>query len=130
MATQQSETIKPPFDVAAVLGAFSFPVMVIGADDRIDYVNGAAEQFFEHGKNYLTGQTLDRVLPPDSPVLSVIAQVRAEGASISEYDVDMVLPRGGGRGLSVHAAPLVDDANSVVLSIHSHGAARNLLMLG
>lgn len=124
--TVRQESLKVPLDVNSVLGALPYPILVIDEEDGVRYVNGAAENFFEQGKAHLLGSSLDQIVPPNSPVRSVLRQVRAEGVSISEYDVDLTLPRGGGRGLSVHAAPLVDDFTSVVLSIHAHGAARNM----
>lgn len=126
MATVRRESIGTPLDVDSVLGALPYPILVVDGDEAIRYVNGAGEIFFEQGKANLLDASLDQVLPSDSPVRSVLKQVRADGVSISEYDVDLTLPRGGGRGLSIHAAPLVDDINSVVLSIHAHGAARTM----
>jgi two-component system nitrogen regulation sensor histidine kinase GlnL len=126
MAILENQAAGAAPEVERVLGALSFPVVVVDGRDVIEYVNGAAEQFFEHGRSYLVGQKLDRVMPADSPVLSVVAHARTEETSISEYDVDLVLQRGGGRGLSVHASPLVDETGTVVLSIHTHGAARSM----
>ena len=33
-------------DPGSVLGALAFPVVVVGSDDLVHYVNAAAEQFF------------------------------------------------------------------------------------
>ena len=126
MATVRQESLTAPLDVNSVLGALPYPILVVDEDDAILYVNGAAENFFEQGKSHLQGASLDQIVPPNSPIRSVLRQVRADGVSVSEYDVDLTLPRGGERGLSVHVAPLVDDFTSVVLSIHAHGAARNM----
>lgn len=126
MATVRQETIKPALDVDSVLGALPYPILVVDETNAISYVNGAAENFFEQGTAHLLGFPLDDILPPNSPVRSVLHQVRDDGVSISEYDVDLILPRGGGRGLSIHAAPLLDESRSVVLSIHAHGAARTM----
>jgi two-component system, NtrC family, nitrogen regulation sensor histidine kinase GlnL len=126
VATVRQESLRAPLNIDSVLGALPYPILVIGDDDVVRYVNGAAESFFEQGKAHLLETSLDQIVPPNSPVRSVLRQVRADGVSISEYDVELTLPRGGGRGLSVHAAPLIDDFSSVVLSIHAHGAARNM----
>jgi two-component system nitrogen regulation sensor histidine kinase GlnL len=126
VATVQQEKIRLPLDVDNVLGALPYPILVIDEQDTVRYVNGAAENFFEQGKTYLLGSSLDEIMPQDSPVRSIMRQVRNTGVSISEYDVDLTLPRGGGSGLSVHAAPLVDDDRSIVLSVHAYGAARNM----
>ena len=63
-------------DAASVLAALAFPVVVIDGDGRIGYVNGMSEQFFEHSAANLVGQDLARVVPADSPVFSLIRQVR------------------------------------------------------
>jgi two-component system nitrogen regulation sensor histidine kinase GlnL len=111
-------------DSAAVLGALAFPVLVVNGENRVGYLNAAAEQFFDYSASSLLGQPLSRVIPPDSPVFSLIDQVRSGGASISEHGVDLVLPRGGGRNLSVHGAPLGEDGGWLALSLQENATAR------
>lgn len=126
MATATREGLRAGLNVEDVVGALPYPVMVVNEAGRIDYVNGAAESFFEQGRNHLMGRPLSRVMPADSPVHSLVSQVRSEGVSVSEYDVDLFLQRGGGRGLSIHAAPVGDETGAVVLSLHAQGAARSM----
>lgn len=120
-------TITAP-DAASVLAALAFPVIVIDTNDLIGYVNATAEQFFEHSASSLIGQDLARIVPEDSPIFSLIRQVRADGASISEHGIDLVLPRGGGRNLSIHGAPLGAPLGEVgdwlVLTFEEHATAR------
>jgi two-component system, NtrC family, nitrogen regulation sensor histidine kinase GlnL len=111
---------------AGVLGAVSFPVMVLDRSNRIVFLNAAAESFFEHGALVMTGQALDRFIAEDSPVHGLIAQARDNGVNISEHDIDLVLQRGGARGVSLHASPYGESGGAVVLSIHAHGAARHM----
>jgi two-component system nitrogen regulation sensor histidine kinase GlnL len=126
MATVRQERSKAIFNVENVVGALPYPVLVLNVDDVVDYMNGAAEHFFEQGKNIMVGRSIGQVLSSDSPVYSLLRQVRSENSSVSEYDVDLNLQRGGGRGLSVHVAPFGDAAGGVVLSIHAQAAARNM----
>jgi len=128
MATARKGAPDPVDDRAAraILGALAFPVIVVGEGDLIGYVNAAAEQFFDHSAGHLIGQPLDRIVAADSPLRWLIAQVRAEGATVSEHDLDLVLPRGGGRAISVIAAPLGESDSKVVLSFHGQSAARSL----
>ena len=114
------------FNLEDVVGALPYPVVVVNGDDDIDYINGSAENFFEQGNNFLVGRQISKFLPPDSPVHSLLSQVRTEGVSISEYDVDLTLQRGGGRRLAIHAAPFGDESGRAVLSFHAQGAARNM----
>jgi len=126
MATIRQERSETGFNVGDVVGALPYPVIVVNGDDGIEYVNGSAEHFFEQGRNLLVGRQIDQLLPAHSPIHLLLLQVRNEGAGISEYDVDINLQRGGGRGLSVHIAPLGDEPGSTVMSFHGQGKARNL----
>ena len=59
------------------------------------------------GKPLLIGQTLDRLLPFGSPLLTLIEQVRERGATINEYKVDLGRPgQDADRRVDVHCAPL------------------------
>lgn len=126
MATIRQDRRGDGFNVEHVVGALPYPVIVVNANDRIDYINGSAENFFEQGRNLLVGKAIDQVLPPDSPIFSLLSQVKREGVSISEYDVDLSLQRGGGRGYSIHVAPFGDEVGAAVMSFHAQGAARNM----
>jgi len=126
MATVRKDRIRTGFNLEDVVGALPYPVIVVNGDDEIEYINGSAENFFEQGNNFLVGRQISKVLPPDSPVHSLLSQVRTEGVSISEYDVDIALQRGGGRGLSIHVAPFGDESGAAVLSFHAQGTARNM----
>jgi two-component system nitrogen regulation sensor histidine kinase GlnL len=116
----------PPFETAPVLGALAFPVVVLNRDNEVVYVNSAGEQFFGASAPVLTGRPFSRLLAGDSPLLSLVDQVRDDGVTISEYDVTVTLPRGGGRSMAIHASPLGEDGGAVVISLQGHATARNI----
>jgi two-component system, NtrC family, nitrogen regulation sensor histidine kinase GlnL len=109
-----------------ILRAMPFPVMVVSADGMIEYVNGAVEHFFGQGSTALSGMKLDRLLTGDSPLFSLMSQVRNTGASIAEYDVTLHLPRREPVRLTVQAAPCGDGDGSVVLSFQEQTFANNI----
>ena len=115
-----------PEAASAVLGALAFPVVVVAPDNTVAYVNSAGEQFFGASAAVLGGRPLAKLLSEDSPLLSLIEQVRADGVSISEYDVSISLPRGGARSMAIHASPLSEDGGMVVLSLQGHATARTI----
>ncbi len=116
----------PPvaLDTGAILAALAFPVIVLGRDDVVRYVNGGAEQFFGQGAANLLNRPLSKLVGDDSPLFTLLAQIRAGGTSISEYDVRMSLPRGRLHHLAIHAAPFGEEDDYVVLSLHEQGTAR------
>ena len=109
-----------------ILRAMPFPVMVVDGDGVMEYVNGAAEQFFGHGSTALSGMRLDNLLSPDSAIYSLISQARNTGASVAEYDVTLHLPRRDPIPLTVQAAPHCDPVNAVVLSFQEQSFANNI----
>ena len=52
------------------LAALPFPIMIIGADLYIRYINPAAEHFFGHSAPQLVKSKLDIVALPDSPLIA------------------------------------------------------------
>lgn len=113
-------------DAAAILGALPFSVIVLDEDDGIVYVNSAAEQFFHQGAPALRGRPMGELLPPDSPLFSLITQVRSTGASVSGHDLTMSVPRARPRRLTVQAAPFGDNGRLTVLSLQERSIAQDI----
>jgi two-component system nitrogen regulation sensor histidine kinase GlnL len=110
-------------DPALVLNAIARPILAIDGADRIGYLNQAAEQFFEASASSLVGRSLTEILPSDSPVFSLIAQVRADGHSITEYGVAIETPKIGAHLVSIDAAAVAEAPSSVILSLHERSIA-------
>lgn len=115
--------VHATMDPAVVLGALTAAVVVIDRNDTIQYVNGAAEQLFQAGASYLCGHSFGDLLPPDSPILSLITQVRDNGLMVSEHGITLDTPRTGHRTVSVQAAPIGETPEHVVLSIYEQSIA-------
>ena len=114
------------FGEQSILGALAFPIMAVGPDNRVNYVNAATEQFLEQGKSFITGFPLDQIFARHSPIFSLVEQVRTKTISVFEHEIELSRPRGATRQVSIQASPILDSPGSVVLSFHSHGAARNM----
>lgn len=113
-------------DAGAVLNALAGPVLVIGPEDRIGYVNMAAEQFFDTSAANLRGRPLHDLIPADSPLFALLERVRAHGAGVSEYGVTLETPRMGARLVAIQAAPLAELPDLVVVWLHEQSIARKL----
>jgi nitrogen-specific signal transduction histidine kinase len=91
----------------AVLDALPHPVIMVAADGRIANANAAAESFFEASLPLLRRHLLKDLVPFGSPILALIEQVRARGAPVNEYKVDLGTPRNPGERLvDLYVAPL------------------------
>jgi two-component system, NtrC family, nitrogen regulation sensor histidine kinase GlnL len=115
-----------PLSADQVLRAMPFPILVVDGGGVIEYVNSAAEQFFGQGSTTLSGMGLDQLLSGDSPVFSLISQVRTTGSSVAEYDVTLHLPRRDPIPLTVQAAPYGDGDDPVVVSFQEQSFANNI----
>lgn len=121
-----TEFAEADLDPAGLLAALPYAIVVLDSDDVIRYVNSGAEQVFAQGASQLVGATATGLIPHDSPLLSLAAQVRASSASVSEYDVRVILPRGETHSMAVQAAPFGDDNALVVLSMHRRSIASKI----
>ncbi len=113
-------------EAAAVLGALPGPVLVIDADGTINYLNLAAEQFFQGSSAALAGRRLDALLPADSPLFGLIEQARRGGHSVSEYGITLETPRIGAHFVSAAVSAMIEPAGRVVISLQERSIARKI----
>src|SRR5215203_1173577 len=127
----------------AMLDAVPHPVIMVAADGRIADANAAAESFFEASLPLLRRHRLGDLVPFGSPLLALIDQVRARGAAVNEYKVDLGTPRNpGDRLVDLYVAPLPERDDHVVVMLQERtradkmdrqlthrGAARSVIAL-
>jgi two-component system nitrogen regulation sensor histidine kinase GlnL len=127
----------------AVLDALPHPVIMVAADGRIANANAAAESFFEASLRLLRRHMLGELVPFGSPLLALVDQVRARGAAVNEYKVDLGTPRNPGERLvDLYVAPLPERPDHVVVMLQERtiadkmdrqlthrGAARSVIAL-
>ncbi len=69
---------------------------------------------------------LTALVPPDNPLFRIIAQVRTEDITISDYDLNLESPRLHKRHISVHVTTLPEEPGCVLLTLQDASAARAL----
>lgn len=107
-----------------VLEALPNAILTVSRADIVEDANAAAESFFELGKPLLIGQKIARLLPFGSPVVTLIEHVRARGAAINEYKVDLGRPgQDGDRRVDVHCAPLPETDGGVLVVLQERTIA-------
>ena len=111
---------------AVILNALPHPVLVIDRANRVAQLNLAAEQFFEAGASALLGRPLGELVPADSPLFALVAQVREAGNSVSEYGVTLETPKIGAHFVSIDAAPVPEAPGSVVVALNLRSIARKI----
>jgi two-component system nitrogen regulation sensor histidine kinase GlnL len=122
-ATLQStslSTTEPAFEggAGAVLNALPHPVVTVAQDGRISGANQAAEIFFQNSRAVLVRHDLAQFVPFGSPLFSLIEQVRASGAPVTEYRVDISSPRlGPDRMVDIYASPVAEQSGHVAIML-------------
>ena len=102
---------------AGILNALTTPVLVIDADNRLVFLNSAAEIFLDGSAAVLRGHALSELVPDDSPVFRLIEQVRRTGSSLSDYSLLLDSPRFGTRTVTLGIAPLGESEGDLVITL-------------
>ncbi|HEY0283129.1 MAG TPA: ATP-binding protein [Rhizomicrobium sp.] len=124
-----SATAKLPPEIPAssqIAAALPMPVLVVGPQQQIVFVNPAAEQFFDMGSGHLLKQKLTDLIPFGSPLIQLIGQAIERRASVGERVVDLSTPRHGERIADVMVTPLIDPEGTVVITLQERSLAQRI----
>ena len=111
---------------APIANALPMPILLVGPRRQILYANPAAEQFFETGAALLLKQSLTELLPFDSPLFQLLAQVQERNSSAAERDVDLSTPRHGERIADVILTPIPDTDGVMALTLQERSLAQRM----
>jgi two-component system nitrogen regulation sensor histidine kinase GlnL len=122
----EGESVAQVPEATALLAALPMPVAVLDGENRFRFVNPAAEQFFGTSLAQVRHMALADLVPADSPIFLLIAQVRAAAVTIVEHDLSLESPLLRKTGITVQAAPLPEEPGSVVLVLQDASTPRAL----
>ena len=109
-----------------ILNTLAQPLLVVDADNRIAYVNQAAEQFFATSANALLNRPLEAFVQADSPVFDGLRQLRRSGHSLVGHEVALASPKFGQRLISLSITPLPDASGRMIVSLDERSMARKM----
>ena len=113
-------------DAQSLLNSLAEAVVAVAADNRIRFVNHAAEQLLGAGASLLNGQSLEDLVPADAPLISIVEQCRRNGASVAESEVHLESPRIGSHQVDVRATCWLEDPDVVILTLQARSIARRI----
>ncbi len=123
-ATNSSLSSSNPWNL---LNALPHSILAVLPNGAIADANAAAEAFFGMSRTSLRHQTLVDLVPIDSPLVSLIDQVKARGGAINEYRVDLGLAKAGGERLvDIFVTPLPDAVEGVVVMLQERSLAEKI----
>ncbi len=114
------------FEGLNALSALPFAILVVNQETRICFLNDAAEQLFEQGASSLLGKHLTDLFEKDSPICSLVMQAYQNQVSVAEYDVTLGLSENRNGNVSITAAPVIEEPEFMVLSMHEQSNARRI----
>ncbi|PBB67095.1 two-component sensor histidine kinase [Mesorhizobium sp. WSM4312] len=107
-----------------VLNTIRRPVIMISEDGFITFANADAEDFFRSSATMLARNTLAKLVPFGSPLLTLVDQVRERRAPVNEYRVDVSSPRLGiEKVVDLYVAPVSEFPGSVVVMFQERSMA-------
>lgn len=119
-------SLRKSVDTDSILNSLVSSVLVIDEEDHIAFVNGACEQLLGGSAKHLSGQSIKDFLPADNPMFALIDQVRNHRTPVSEYGVTLESPRVGRHFVNLHATPLVDHEDFIVLLLQERSVADHI----
>jgi two-component system nitrogen regulation sensor histidine kinase GlnL len=105
--------------------ALPTPALTIAPNLAIRAVNTAAETFLGASQKQLEGRRLDALAGEDSRMVDLARQVMKGGIKTAEYDVEFLWPEAPARLADIHAAP-VADGGEVMILIHPRAIAETM----
>lgn len=107
-----------------VLNTIRRPVIMISEAGFITFANADAEDFFRSSATMLARNTLSKLIPFGSPLLTLVDQVRERRAPVNEYRVDVSSPRLGiEKVVDLYVAPVSEFPGSVVVMFQERSMA-------
>ncbi len=124
-------TARGDLPVEVILNTLAQPLVVVDGEDRLTYVNQAAEQFFAASANALLGRPLRSYVQGDSPLFDSLRQARESGHSLFGHEVTLASPRFGQRLVSLSVTGIPDSLGygppgQVIVSFDEHSIARKM----
>jgi two-component system, NtrC family, nitrogen regulation sensor histidine kinase GlnL len=108
-----------------LLAAIPHPIIVLGPTNHVVFANAAAESFLSTSAPVLKRGKLDEVIAFGCPLLALIDQVRATGATLNEYGIDIASPRFSAPKLAdVYAGPFPEHPGLIVLILQQRSMAQ------
>ncbi|MEQ9518739.1 MAG: nitrogen regulation protein NR(II) [Parvibaculum sp.] len=123
-ASQPVDGLAP--DSVQILNAMPHPVIAVNDRLQAEFVNDAAETFFDASRAVLMRNKLSTFVSFGSPLLALIQQVMENGKSVNEYGVELASPRFGERGVDIQVSPIVETPGHVLVILQERTMAHKM----
>ena len=128
-AQPEPEAFRP--DGWVYLNALADAILVVDGDNRIRFVNLAAENLLGSSRAVICQRTLAQYFPEDSPIFSLLHQARETGSTVADSDTSLDSLQRTISHVAVHASPVDssthdDDRGTIVLSFREQSIVHQI----
>ena len=106
-----------------ILDALPMPVVLLDSEAHPQGCNAAAEHLFGRSERSFVTRGWDGLLPPDSPVLSLLRQAASAGGDVGAFDLSMAIVDSPTETVDVLAAPIDEEGGCLVVGFQRRSAA-------
>ncbi|MGQ0742587.1 MAG: two-component system sensor histidine kinase NtrB [Alphaproteobacteria bacterium] len=111
---------------SGVLAGLPLPLLLVGADDRVLFVNAAAEQFFGAGEGVLIGCRLSEALLAKSPLMALLNSAAARGSTVVERNLDLSSPKSGEHMVDAIVTPAAAPVGAHIIVLNDRTLSQRL----
>lgn len=112
-------------DCEDLVSALPHPILVVAHDQSIVFANAAAESFFSMSATVLTRSRIPDIVAFGCPLLGLIEQVQATGATVNEYGIEVATPRfSGAKLVDVYGGPLPEEPRNMFIMLQQRSMAQ------
>ena len=108
-----------------LLAALPHPILVLGDNNSVVYVNASAESFLSTSAAVLKRARLDDVIAFGCPLLSLLEQVRMTASTVNEYGIELASPKFAvPKLIDVYAGPFPDHPGLIIVILQQRTMAQ------
>ena len=108
-----------------LLAALPHPILVLGDNNSVVYVNASAESFLSTSAAVLKRARLDDVIAFGCPLLSLLEQVRMTASTVNEYGIELASPKFAvAKLIDVYAGPFPDHPGLIIVILQQRTMAQ------
>ncbi|QDL92893.1 PAS domain-containing protein [Paroceanicella profunda] len=113
-------------DYEMLWNAIPQPAIVLDAQDCILDLNASAQSFLSMSVGQARGRPIARHAGETSLLVELVEQVRRGNASLAQYNIDLHWTEQPPRLCDLHASPLHDDSDTILLVIYPRAIAEKM----
>ena len=108
-----------------ILASLPNPVFILDAENQFQFLNHAAEMFFQSSQSIVFAQELQSFIASDSPLFSMLSRARNQNRSVADQGLELAGPKVGYKLVNVQITPF-EGKGSLLVTMQERALAERL----